>query len=264
MFALAVLVYGAAALYSILVWRRGFEREERISYALVLLGFCPHTLALLARGLALHRCPVGNLFEVTAFLAWSLAVVYLLAGLWRPLRFLGALVAPVLFGLGVAALTPGLDKPTGPPLVPGHALLSLHATVTLVAYGLLGLAALAGVMFLVRERDLRNSRLRGLLARLPPLQRLAGVAWRLVQTGFALLTIGLALGGLVPPPDGARLSGDPKVLWAALLWLLYAALVVWRRRGLPMRRFAWAAAGLFGFTLLTFWGASLASPLHRP
>jgi len=263
-FALAVVVYGAAAVASMRLWRRGFERDDRVGCGLVALGFGLHTLALLARGLSLQRCPVTNIYEVTSFLAWSLALVYLLAGWRRSTRGLGVLAAPILCLVGAAALTPGLDRPAGLAVETHRTLLSLHVTVTLLAYGLFGLAALAGAMFLVRERDLRLGRLRVLLARLPPLQRLENAMRRMMQAGFVLLTMGLVLGGLLPRPAGASLSRDPKVLWAVGLWLLYAALLAGRRCGLSTRRFAWGAAGLFGYTLLTFWATSLASPWHRP
>ena len=262
-FALAVAVYGASTIYSVFLWRKGFRRDDRVNYVLLLAAFALHTAAMFMRGLKLASCPVQNLYEATVFSAWALALAYLAIGLWRPMRFLGAFAAPVLLGLGVFALMPALDPPHGPKPEFGGALQSLHAAFTMLAYGALGLGAVAAAMFLTQEHNLKFNKLRAVLSLLPPIQRLELVSRRLIQTGLVLLTLGLHFGGRLPRPEGVRFIEDPKVVWSIVLWLGCLVLLLLRWRGLSPRRFAWGVVGVFVFVALTFWGTNLLSPLHN-
>ncbi|GIX50123.1 MAG: c-type cytochrome biogenesis protein CcsB [Limisphaera sp.] len=263
-FLLAVVAYGLATLWSVFLWRRGFRRHDWINYALLASGFAFHTWALLQRGMTLQHCPVRNLFEATAFVGWSLMVAYLVFGLWPRMRFLGVLVAPLQLALGVFALMPALDTPSGPIVQTERVLESLHAATALLAYGAFGLSAVAAGLYLVQAHDLKLRKLRAVMALLPPIERLERVARRLAQTGWLLLGLSLALGSQLTPPPGTHFTGDPKVVWSALLWIGYTALLVWHWRGLSSRRFAWGLVGVFAFLLLTFWGTNLLSPLHHP
>lgn len=263
-FALAVAVYGASTVYSVFLWRKGFRRDDRVNYILLLVAFGLHTLAMYKRGMTFQSCPVQNLYEATTFSAWALAVAYLGIGLIRRMRFLGAFAAPLLLGLGVFALMPALDPPHGPKPEFGGALQSLHASFTMLAYGALGLGAVAAAMFISQEHNLKFNKIRAVLSLLPPIQRLELVTRRLIQAGFLLLTIGLHLGARLPRPEGVQFLEDPKVVWSAVLWVGCLGLLLMRWRGLSPRKFAWAVIGLFAFIMLTFWGTNLLSRLHHP
>jgi HemX protein len=266
-FGLAVVGYGVSMVYSVFLWRKGFRRDDWVNYLLLAAAFGLTTKAMLLRGLSFHRCPVHNLYEATSFAVWAIVGVYLVVGLWSRLRFLGAFASPVLFGISVFALMPGLDAlPSARPELSGP-LTSAHAALLSLAYGAFGLGAVAALMFLTQERDLKFHRLKALLAFMPPIQRLEAAVGRLLLAGFILLTIGLALGAydlaLLQHPRTYR--GDPKIVWSAVVWLLYLALIVMRWRfAQGGRRFALGAVGNFLFVLLTFWGSNLLSPLHNP
>ena len=109
LFLLAVIVYGFSMLYSVFLWRKGFRRDNRVNYLLLLTGFGLHTTAMILRGLLFNRCPVNNLFEAAMFIAWTIVAAYLVIGLWPRLRFLGVFASPLLFAIGVFALMPALD-----------------------------------------------------------------------------------------------------------------------------------------------------------
>lgn len=263
-FLLAVIVYGVSTVHAVFLWRKGFRRDDHVSYALLAGAFVFHTLAMLKRGMTLQSCPVNNLYEATTFIVWSIVLAFLVVGVWRRLRFLGAFASPVLFAVGVFALMPALDPPHGPKPEFNLALQSLHAGLIMLAYGALGLGAVAAVMYLTQEHNLKFNKLRAVLSVLPPIQRLERVTRWLVLVGLVLLGVGLHLGGRLPRPEGVRFIQDPKVVWSILLWLACLALLVLRWRGLSPRRFAWGVSGMFLFVLLTFWGTNLLSPLHNP
>jgi ABC-type uncharacterized transport system permease subunit len=85
--------------------------------------------------------------------------------------------------------------------------------------------------------------------------------------GFILLTLGLLSGvvDLTHINNPHQFRGDPKIVWSAVVWLLYLGLLVMRWRfAQGGRRFALSAIGSFVFVLLTFWGTNVLSPLHNP
>jgi len=265
-FLLAVALYGVSTVYSVFLWRKGFRRDDHVNYFLLLAGFALHTAAMALRGFSLKQCPVNNLYEAITFLLWALVAAYLLVGLLPRLRFLGAFAAPIVFAIGVFGLMPALDPPHGPKPEFSGALTSLHAATILLAYGAFGLGAVAAVMFLSEQHDLKFHKLRAVLSLLPPIQRLETIATWLVVAGLVLFTVGLGAGGGLPRPAGAvSYWSDPKVLWSAFMWLVYLALLL-ARRIFPQssRRFASGVVGAFVFLLLTFWGTNLLSTLHHP
>jgi HemX protein len=264
-FLLAVLVYGVSTVYSVSLWRKGFRKDNRVNYLLLLAGFGLQVTAMSLRGFSLQHCPVNNLFEATMFVDWTIVTVYLVVGLASTLRFLGAFVSPVLFCLGVFALMPALDPPHGPKPEFTGAGVSLHAALILQAYGAFGLGAVAGLMYLSQEHNLKFHKLRAIISMLPPIQKLELISVRLLRNGFILLTIGLAIGALVLGGEPkAGFFSDVKVIWSLFVWAIYLGLLVmhWKfdQSG---RRFAWGAVAAFVFVLLTFWGTSLLSPLHH-
>ncbi|MFM2295924.1 MAG: hypothetical protein RLZZ350_2337 [Verrucomicrobiota bacterium] len=258
------MLYGVSTLYSVFLWRKGFREDNRVNYFLLLAACALHTTAMFQRGFSLQQCPVNNLYEATTFIAWTIVAAYLVIGAWARLRFLGAFASPVLLAIGVFALMPGLDVRGAQPQFSGGAL-SLHAALILLAYGAFGLGAVAALMFLTQEHDLKFHKLRAIFSLLPPIQRLENVVSRLLAAGWVLLTVGLLVGALaLQKPDGVSYFRDPKVLWSLLVWLGYLVLLGLRWRfARGGRSFAWGAVGVFAFVLLTFWGTNLLSTLHH-
>ncbi|HMP83109.1 MAG TPA: hypothetical protein PKA41_10460, partial [Verrucomicrobiota bacterium] len=113
-FMLAVVLYGLSTIYSVFLWRRGFRKDDRINYILLLTAFLLHTSAMIKRGFSFNRCPVNNLFEALMFIAWTIVAAYLVLGMFSRLRSLGVIAAPILLFIGVFALMPPLDPPHGP------------------------------------------------------------------------------------------------------------------------------------------------------
>ncbi|MBI3881904.1 MAG: cytochrome c biogenesis protein CcsA [Verrucomicrobia bacterium] len=263
LFAIAVLCYGVSFLYSVFLLRQGFRQDNRLNYFVILAGFAFHTAAMIKRGFSLDRCPIHNLYEATIFVIWTIAAVYLVSGVWHRVRFLGAFASPVLFGLGVFALMPSLDK--GPTYTGG--LVSAHAALIALAYGAFGLGSVAAAMYLVADHNLKLHKLRAVLSLLPPIQRLESLMSALLVAGLVLLTAGLALAPLLVKQQDvvASLRGDPKIVWSAFVWLIYVGIVTLRWGfGQHGKRVAWAAVASFAFVMLTFWGFNLLSPIHNP
>ena len=261
---LAVLFYGASMFYSFFLWRRGFREDNRINYGLLLGGFVLHTGAMLKRGLSLQHCPVGNLYEAMVFVAWTIVAVYLIIGFWSRLRFLGAFASPLVFGMGVFALT-ALYGTEGDKPGFRNGLVNLHATLILLSYGAFGLSAITGFMYCTAERDLKLHKLRAVFSLMPPIERLEKVMSRLLLGGLVLLSAGLSLAPfLLKQRYGVYFEAEPKLIWSVFVWALYASLLLLHGRFAQTgRRFALGNIGSFAFVLLTFWGVNLLSKAHQ-
>ena len=272
-FLLAVILYGASTVYSVFLWRKGFRRHDWINYLLLAGGLAFHTVAMFERGFRFDRCPVNNLYEAMTFVAWTIVAADLVISLWPRFSYLGAFASPIIFGIGVFALMPPLDPPYHGTPEFSNGLLSLHAALILLAYGAFGLSSVAGAMYLTQEHDLKFHKLRAVLSMLPAIDRLERTMTRLLWAGFILLSL-----GLVPSPILMRenlkghpnvsllhsLLTDPIILWSALVWAAYLALILMRGRYAQTgHRIALGAIASFAFVLLTFWGINLLSPSHR-
>lgn len=126
-----------------------------------------------------------------------------------------------------------------------------HSAMSVLAYGALALAAVAGIMFLVLDRQLKDHHLKGGLFRnLPPVRELLVSLERLLWAGMFLLTLGIIAGILMPHET---VGAWKHVFIAAGVWGSYIALMVVKRvRGVTGRKFALGAVALFIFSLGVF------------
>ena len=238
--------------------RAGVFHPGRFSFFAIGLGFIFQSAFLSIRGHALGRCPLTNLFEVFIFLAWSIALIYMLVGPAYRLSLMGAFTAPLVFLIQTFALIAPIDvKHAGK--LPPNPWLEFHASISLIAYGAFGLACIAGVMYLVQERQLKTHQLHSIFYHLPPLTDLFAAITRLLWLGFGLYTLGLVSGFFTGHPLPL-----PQVVAAIGIWLLYAAILQGRhfRRLAPKRVAALCIAG-FGLALTLLWGITFSTQLHN-
>ena len=265
-FCCAVTLYGIGMIYSLFLWRKGFQRDDWVVYGVLGIAWMLHTNAMVQRGFSLQQCPITNLYEATAFIMWTIVVGYLLLGLWQRFRFIGAFASPLLFVLGVFALFPDMD----PEVLPGKhqfsgALSSLHKALLLLSFGGFGLSAVGAVMYLTQENDLKLHKFRAILSKLPSLERLEKAMTVILWVSFALLTAGLiASSAYLHATNKVWFKPDPEMLWTLGIWFFYLILLVLHKSHAQSgKRFAWGALGSFLFVMLTFWGVYLLSPLHQ-
>jgi ABC-type uncharacterized transport system permease subunit len=229
----------------------------RFSFFAISLGFVFQTAFLSIRGHQLERCPITNLFEVFVFLAWSVALIYMLVGPVYRLSLMGAFTAPLVLVLQGFALLAPIDTP--------HAInaavnswLEFHASISIVAYGAFALACIAGVMYLVQERQLKTHHLHSIFYHLPPLTSLFAAITRLLWLGFALYTVGIVSGFFTGHP-----LPRVQVVSAIVLWLLYAATLQARHlKWLGPKRVATLCIIGFSAALALLWGITFTAELH--
>src|SRR5438067_6895704 len=210
----STICFLAAVVHTVIELRGGVFRPMRFNFFAVGLGFIFQTAFLSIRGHALGRCPLTNLFEVFIFLAWSIALIYMLIGPAYRLSLMGAFTAPLVFLIQVFALVAPIDVRQAAKLPP-NAWLEFHASISMVAYGVFALACIAGAMYLVQERQLKTHQLHSIFYHLPPLSDLFAAITRLLWLGFALYTLGLVSGFFTGHP-----LPRVQVVAAIGVWLL--------------------------------------------
>jgi len=127
-----------------------------------------------------------------------------------------------------------------------------------VAYGAFALACIAGVMYLVQERQLKTHQLHSIFYHLPPLFDLFAAITRLLWWGFLLYTVGIVSGFFTGHP-----LPRVQVVAAIAVWLLYAAILQGRHlRWLAPKRVAALCILGFSAALTLLWGITFTAQMH--
>ena len=254
---ISTICFVAAVVRTGVALRAGVFRPGRFNFLAIGLGFIFQTAFLSVRGHELGRCPLTNLFEVFIFLAWSVALIYMLVGPAYRLSLMGAFTAPLVVVLQGFALMAPIDV-RHPVKLPANPSLEFHASVSLIAYGAFALACIAGIMYLIQERQLKTHHLRSIFYHLPPLTDLFAAITGLLWWGFVLYTVGIASGFFTGRP-----LPRVQVVAAIGVWLLYAAILQGRylRRIAPRRVAALCIIG-FSVALTLLWGITFSAQTH--
>ncbi|HVW19841.1 MAG TPA: cytochrome c biogenesis protein CcsA [Opitutaceae bacterium] len=232
------------------VSRRG--RAGAWIYALAGFGYALQFVGLYLRGREDGGCPLGNLFEILQFTAWSAMTLYLVIGVTFRSSLLGYCTAGLGAALTLASLAvPDWDSSRNAHLFGGNPWIELHAALAIFSYGVFGLLALTSTLFLLRHYSLKSKRIGGWFSFLPSILDLDHIGVRLLTAGVALLFGSLVLGAVYWAHDTSLVTAS-KLLITVPVWVAYAAALTLRLRGrLLAKRFAWTCVLLFLVALIS-------------
>lgn len=253
----STLCFLVAVAHTLATLREGVFHPRRFNFFAIALGFVLQSAFLYIRGHALGRCPITNLFEVFIFLAWSVALIYLAIGPAYRLSLMGAFTAPLVLLIQAFALLAPIDVRHSVRLNV-NPWLEFHASMSMIAYGAFALAGVAGVMYLVQERQLKTHQLHSIFYHLPPLTNLFSALTRLLWLGFALYTTGLVSGFF---------TGEPlprvKMICAFAVWIFYGAILQGRHlHRLAPKRIAALCILAFSAAVSVLWAINFVSQTH--
>jgi len=210
-----------------------------------------------------HRwVPVGTR-EMQSLLGLLIVGAFLLIWLrYRAVSF-GLFALPLTFLLVVFPAI-GLEKYTFTSPVVRNGWIIVHVCALLAAYAALIFSLLAGLLYLIQEKRLKDRENPSFLAWLPPLETMNQIGHRALIIGFHCMTVGLLIGSLIAQSSiGSAYFRDPKVLLSFGMWLLYIAMLLLRRNtGLRGRRAVYVSSLVF-LVMLSVWAANLFSSVHR-
>ena len=245
----ATLLAAVAGIRGLLVLRGGKKSRWTSSWMIAVFGCQVGYLVL--RGEMRGACPLQSFAEISVYLAWSLTLFYLIIGPAYRISLLGVFTAPVVVLFQGFALLPGRLAANPIRVIETNPWGETHSAMSVLAYGALALAAVAGVMFLVLDHQLKEHHLKGGLFRnLPPVRELLVSLERLLWVGLALLTVGIIAGILMPHETDEAWK---HVFVALGVWGCYVAMMVVKRvRGITGRKYALGAVALFLVSLGVF------------
>jgi cytochrome c-type biogenesis protein CcsB len=258
--------YVVAAIHAILAFVNKRRTLERITLGSLAFGFVLHTVALITDWTGEGRYPLFGLRETLSFLAWTLVVVYGLIIYRYRTQALGSFTLPLVAVLTfIASVTRDTSAATGTVTDVNAAwLFPIHTTLLIFAYAAFFVVFIASVMYLLQERELKLKTFSAIFHRLPSLTTINDIATTTVGIGWTLLTLGILTGMVWSSSRDNRLwHNDPKEIFAALTWLLYLILILYRASaGWRGRRAAWMGVVGFALVLCTFLGARLLGGYH--
>ena len=237
------------------------EKVARIATAMMGLGFLLLFAGVIARGISAGRVPWGNMYEFSITGALAFSGAYLAALRKYDLRWLGLLVSiAVLLTLGTAVTV--LYVPSAP-LVPAlkSTWLVIHVSAAIISGGVFLLANAIAAAYLYLDSMESKGERTPWAKRLPTLEYLDQLSYRLVAFVFPLWTFAVIAGAIWAESAWGRYWGwDPKETWAFITWVAYAAYLHARVTvGWRGRRAAWLClfAGstfLFNYVYVNVWG----------
>jgi cytochrome c-type biogenesis protein CcsB len=230
----------------------------RAGVALSSLGVVAHTVAVITRGLAVHRAPWGNMYEFVTALTCVTAIFFLFVMIRYRAWTLGVFVmGAVVVALGLAET---LIYTAAGQLVPAlqSYWLDIHVTAMTLATGIFFVAAVLGTVYLIVDRYNRRVAAgrsepgNGIIRRLPTIEQIDRLTYRTIVFGFPVWTFGVIAGAIWADQAWGRYWGwDPVETWAFITWVLYAAFLHARATaGWRGRRAHYIQ--LLGFTSLMF------------
>lgn len=258
LFKATLLIYFVATLlYLIGVITRRESLGQVAKWALA-SGFAAHCATLAARWLATGLTPAASLYEALSFFAWALVGTYLVFDLRYRIAVLGAFVCPLALVLMIGGTAAPKKVPVANPILDSW-WFPVHVTLAFLGYAVFAVAAMAGIMYLLQERRVKNKQFSGLFYRLPSLDTLDSINYKCLSFGFPLMTMGIISGAIwANSAWGGYWRWDPKETGALVVWFLYAALLHGRLTvGWRGRRAAIFAIIGFLCLLATFLGVNL-------
>jgi len=237
------------------------ERVGRMATAFMVLGFLLLTAAVIFRGISAHRVPWGNMYEFSITGAFAFSGAYLFALKKYKLRWLGLPVSiAVLLTLGTAITL--LYRPSAP-LVPAlkSTWLVIHVSAAIISGGVFLLANCVAAAYLILDRYEQKGVRPVWAQRLPSLEVLDNLSYRLVALVFPLWTFAVIAGAIWAESAWGRYWGwDPKETWAFITWVAYAAYlharitVGWRGRKAAWLCLFAGSTFLFNYIYINVWG----------
>jgi len=237
------------------------QKAMRIATAMMILGFIFLLAGVVTRGISAGRVPWGNMYEFSITGALAFTGAYLIAIRKHDLRWLVLFISiSALLTLGTAVTLLYRDSA---PLVPAlnSPWLIIHVITAIISGGVFLLSnVIAGAFLYLEAMESRGGR-KAWAKRLPDLETLDQLSYRLVAFVFPLWTFSVIVGAIWAESAWGRYWGwDPKETWAFITWVAYAAYLHARVTiGWRGKRAAWLClfAGstfLFNYVYVNVWG----------
>jgi cytochrome c-type biogenesis protein CcsB len=235
-FELALTFYLVAVILGGVELVRGSRLTSRLMLLSTGIGFLIHTVSIVHRYAAAGHLPITSPHEAASFFAWCVVLLFFAMEFRYRVGLLGSFIMPVVFALMLASSMLSREmKPLDPLLQ--STWLGVHTLFAFLGNAAFALAAVTGIMYLVQEHYLKSKHLGGLFERLPSIQTLDYLSYRMISVGFPSLIMAMVTGALWSKSAfGTYWNWDPREIFALVTMLIYATIlharliVGWRGR----------------------------------
>ena len=239
---LLVLLY--LLLFALLVYRlvsagRGLSKHTLLSMALIALlihGYLLHVRLFVPANMDL------SIFTVFSVITWVITAMLVVFAWREPLENLLIGVLPFAIVAVFLRLISRQHYVLTEPLSSG---LEIHILVSIIAYSLLSIAALQAILLYIQDTYLHNQHPAGFVRALPPLETMERLLFRMIATGFIVLSFSV-VSGFIYLEDVFAQHLAHKVILSVGAWIMYAILL-WGRW-----RFGWRGRIAIRWTLTGF------------
>lgn len=248
LFYVTYIGYSLATVFYIILYVNKDKKWGNYAIKVLLVSFIAHTVSLIARGITAGRVPLTNQFEFASSFAWGIALVFLIFNKKYRVETMGTFVSPILFLIiSYAAMRDKSIRPLMPALDSGW--LVVHVSLAIISYGAFAVAAGTSLMFLNKEKSLKNKEVDQSKISLDDLDL---ISYRAISLGFIFLSLVMITGAIWAESAWGRYwAWDPKETWSLITWIIYAIYLHLRKsRGWSGRRAA--IFSIVGFISVVF------------
>ncbi|HKX00165.1 MAG TPA: cytochrome c biogenesis protein CcsA [Bryobacteraceae bacterium] len=249
-------LYSLSLLHAILTVTRRRAYAFPVALGALTLGGIFHLVSIVEQGVAIDHFPASGFYESMSLCAFLITALFLFV-YWRyRLESLSVFIFPLVF---VMALVASLGRPvasTWSSQTVRDAWLMTHVVLVLLGFAALLFTAVAAILYLLQERELKRKKPRSFYHRLPPLGTLDDLITKFMGLGFVLITLAVIVGSTWAFVEfGTRWVTDPKIGISFFTWGIYLAMVFLRiSAGWRGRKAAVMAITALGCSALT-WAA---------
>jgi cytochrome c-type biogenesis protein CcsB len=207
---------------------------------------------------------INSFFGALSYLSLAIAGTFFIVEGKHRLGILGAFVLPfATIGAGAAVFF--ADPKIGglSPALQSY-WINIHPMVLMTSYAMFGNAFGVGVALLIQERQIKSRKPSELCYRLPSIEELDDLNYKIIVAAFPVLTVGIIMGGIWAYNAWGRFWGwDAKETWALITALIYAGYLHMRFvKGLRGRKAVYVSMLGFASVVFTFIGVNYLSELH--
>jgi len=224
----AAALYSLGLLHAILTLIRKREHLFRVALGAFAVGAVLHFVSIVEEGLIETRCPITNFYETLSMCAFLITILFLFV-YWRyKFESLSVFVFPLVFVMALVA-TMGNPVSAWTSSAVRDAWLTVHIVLVLLGYASLLIMAVASILYLIQERELKAKKPRKFYYRLPPLGTLDDLISKSMAFGFAFITLGLVAATTWNFIEHqTRWMSDPKIAISFFTWGAYLIMVFLR------------------------------------
>ena len=251
----AAALYSLGLLHSILMLVRRREHLYRVALGAFGLGAVFHFVSIVEEGILSNRCPINNIYETLSFCSFLVALLFLFIQ-WRyKMESLSTFIFPLVFVMSLLATLGNPVSAWTSPVV-RNAWLTVHIVLVLLGIAALVVTAVASVLYLFQERELKAKKPRKFYYRLPALGTLDDLISKSMGMGFVLMTLAvIAASTWAFVEMGTGWIKQPKIAISFFTWGTYLVLVFLRTTaGWRGRKAALMTVTVVGFSIIT-WAA---------